>query len=73
MKTETFEQAQKINTQIEDLNDAINKIEENKSDCSGSAINLSFCWDEDMDELKQVVLTHLKNKRSKLKKQFSHL
>jgi len=75
MKKETFELASVLNTKIEDLDSAIKNIESGKKHaCNGAMpINLTFCFDEEYDELKKHVIQHLKAKKAKYEKQFEQL
>lgn len=73
MKKETFEKAQELNTKIEDINTAIDRAERNAKGCDGYPLNFSFCFDEEMESLKQAVIHYLKGKRAKYQKQFDLL
>lgn len=73
MKKEVFDKAQKLNQQIADLDQAIEKVDRNSNDCSGKPLNIRFFYPEDVEELKTSVLSFLKQKRAKLQKEFDGL
>ncbi len=75
MKKETFNKAQELNIKIEDLIQSISDVENNKKHTCTQAlpINLSFCFDEEKEDLRKNVLAYLKAKKIKYEKQFELL
>jgi hypothetical protein len=73
MKQETFEKAQEIMNKIQDFSLAIDRVESGKNDCTGIALNFSFCYLEEKEALKDNVIKYLKNKKALLQKEFNNL
>jgi hypothetical protein len=68
MNKKTYEQAQYLDTRINDMESAIARVEDNKQGCNGLPINLHFCYDEDYEDLKKAVIKYLKDKKDKINK-----
>jgi len=73
MKQGTFEKAQELNIKIEDIDQALMRIEKNTRDCNGFPINLSFSYCEESEALKQSVIKYLQSKRKIFKREFDNL
>lgn len=73
MKKETFEKAQELNQKIEDVDNALSRIERNDKNCNGFPLNFTFCYDEDDEALKDAVIRYLRTRKATLQKQFDSL
>lgn len=73
MRTETFETAKEINSRINAIEREIESVESDRDTCTGKTINTSLYCPEDNEDVKKVVINHLKNKLKRLKKEFSNL
>ena len=74
MKQETFDTAQELQTRLEDIKSAIQRLEKNEKNSSGHyPTDFIFCYGDETDSLHAIMMKHFKARLFKIQKEFDSL